>query len=140
MLLLDGDVTPTNSIMAAISCIECSTQIWTYRALQAEVERLLFEDPDLDTGFMLHPDLKWDQVALQPDVQSSKHCRGVNLNAAATVTSRLRHWFMFQTGAEGEPVLRRYLPQVAGCRCCNHNGYLLCLCTATHLSTGLHGC
>lgn len=29
---------------------------------QAEVERLLFEDPDPDTGFMLHPDLKWDQV------------------------------------------------------------------------------
>ena len=29
---------------------------------QAEVERLLFEDPDPETGFMLHPDLKWDQT------------------------------------------------------------------------------
>ena len=26
---------------------------------QAEVERLIFEDPAPDTGFMLHPDLKW---------------------------------------------------------------------------------
>ena len=34
------------------------------------MERLLFEDPDPDTGFMLHPDLKWDQVALQLVVQS----------------------------------------------------------------------
>ena len=25
---------------------------------QAEAERLLFEDPDPETGFMLHPDLK----------------------------------------------------------------------------------
>ena len=29
------------------------------RLLQAEAERLLFEDPDPDTGFMMHPDLKW---------------------------------------------------------------------------------
>ena len=27
--------------------------------LQAETDRLLFEDPDPETGFMLHPDLKW---------------------------------------------------------------------------------
>jgi len=27
--------------------------------VQAEVERLVFEDSDPDTGFMLHPDMKW---------------------------------------------------------------------------------
>ena len=32
---------------------------------QAEAERLLFEDPDPETGFMLHPDLKWDQTQPQ---------------------------------------------------------------------------
>lgn len=34
------------------------------RRSQAEVERLLFEDPDPDTGFMLHPDLKWVRASL----------------------------------------------------------------------------
>ncbi len=29
---------------------------------KAEAERLIFEDPDPDTGFMLHPDMKWDLV------------------------------------------------------------------------------
>lgn len=28
-------------------------------AVQAEVDRLLFEDPNPQLGFMLHPDLKW---------------------------------------------------------------------------------
>lgn len=28
---------------------------------QAEAERLLFEDPHPATGFVMHPDLKWDQ-------------------------------------------------------------------------------
>jgi m7GpppX diphosphatase len=32
--------------------------------VQAEVERLLFEDPDEQLGFMLHPDMKWDQTQL----------------------------------------------------------------------------
>lgn len=31
---------------------------------QAEVERLLFEDPDEQNGFMLHPDMKWDQTQM----------------------------------------------------------------------------
>lgn len=37
---------------------------WVYNILEkkAEVERLIFEDPDPDVGFMLHPDLKWDQL------------------------------------------------------------------------------
>lgn len=37
---------------------------WVYNVLErkAEVERLIFDDPDPDVGFMMHPDLKWDQV------------------------------------------------------------------------------
>ncbi|KAG1669567.1 hypothetical protein FOA52_006340 [Chlamydomonas sp. UWO 241] len=37
---------------------------WVYNILEktAEAERLVFEDPDPETGFMLHPDLKWDQT------------------------------------------------------------------------------
>ncbi|KAG7461508.1 m7 diphosphatase [Solea senegalensis] len=36
---------------------------WVYNILQkkAEVERIVYEDPDSDTGFMLLPDFKWDQ-------------------------------------------------------------------------------
>ncbi|KAK3250094.1 hypothetical protein CYMTET_8619 [Cymbomonas tetramitiformis] len=36
---------------------------WVYNILDKskEVDRLLFEDPDTKNGFMLHPDLKWDQ-------------------------------------------------------------------------------
>lgn len=43
------------------------------RRSQAEVGRLLFEDPDPDTGFMLHPDLKWVRTLLpaqQHSIQS----------------------------------------------------------------------
>ena len=34
--------------------------------MQKEMERLIFEDPDSDKGFMLHIDLKWVSV-LPPD-------------------------------------------------------------------------
>ncbi|KAK3711396.1 hypothetical protein QZH41_013504 [Actinostola sp. cb2023] len=36
---------------------------WVYNILdkQAEVERIQFEDPDCETGFILLPDMKWDQ-------------------------------------------------------------------------------
>ena len=27
--------------------------------MQAEADRLIFEDADPETGFLLHPDLKW---------------------------------------------------------------------------------
>eukprot|EP00899_Mesostigma_viride_P016364 jgi/Mesvir1/24729/Mv21994-RA.1 len=39
---------------------------WVYNMLdrKAEVERLIFEDPDRDVGFMVHPDMKWDQSEL----------------------------------------------------------------------------
>ncbi|KAG2448698.1 hypothetical protein HYH02_006054 [Chlamydomonas schloesseri] len=38
---------------------------WVYNILEKkkEVERLIFEDPDPVNGFMLHPDLKWDQTS-----------------------------------------------------------------------------
>ncbi|KAK9862970.1 hypothetical protein WJX84_007569 [Apatococcus fuscideae] len=37
---------------------------WVYNMLEgkAEQERMIFHDPDPDTGFMLHPDLKWNQL------------------------------------------------------------------------------
>lgn len=36
---------------------------WVYNILdhKAEAERIVFEDPHPDTGFILVPDLKWDQ-------------------------------------------------------------------------------
>eukprot|EP00241_Pyramimonas_parkeae_P007060 CAMPEP_0114231588 /NCGR_PEP_ID=MMETSP0058-20121206/4130_1 /TAXON_ID=36894 /ORGANISM="Pyramimonas parkeae, CCMP726" /LENGTH=311 /DNA_ID=CAMNT_0001342959 /DNA_START=24 /DNA_END=959 /DNA_ORIENTATION=+ len=40
---------------------------WVYNILEkkAELERLIFEDSDPDIGFMMHPDLKWDQQDLE---------------------------------------------------------------------------
>ena len=35
--------------------------------IQAEADRLIFEDADPDTGFVLHPDLKWVSIVLSPD-------------------------------------------------------------------------
>jgi m7GpppX diphosphatase len=36
---------------------------WVYNILEKkkEVDRLIFDDSDPEQGFMLHPDLKWDQ-------------------------------------------------------------------------------
>eukprot|EP00238_Polyblepharides_amylifera_P012952 CAMPEP_0196598230 /NCGR_PEP_ID=MMETSP1081-20130531/94203_1 /TAXON_ID=36882 /ORGANISM="Pyramimonas amylifera, Strain CCMP720" /LENGTH=292 /DNA_ID=CAMNT_0041923899 /DNA_START=641 /DNA_END=1519 /DNA_ORIENTATION=- len=47
-----------------IRSIPAASIQWVYNVLdkKAEVERLIFEDPDAQLGFMLHPDLKWDQV------------------------------------------------------------------------------
>jgi hypothetical protein len=54
-------VKSVDSILAAAN-IRVASHTDALCIWQAEVERLLFEDPDPDTGFMLHPDLKWDQV------------------------------------------------------------------------------
>lgn len=37
---------------------------WVYNILEKkkEADRMLFEDPHPETGFMLHPDQKWDQT------------------------------------------------------------------------------
>ena len=48
--------------------------------MQAEVERLLFEDPDPATGFLLHPDLKWDQAQV-----SGLYCVAICHRLACTV-------------------------------------------------------
>ncbi|XP_066565721.1 m7GpppX diphosphatase [Amia ocellicauda] len=39
---------------------------WVYNILEkkAEADRIVFEDPDKDTGFILLPDFKWDQKQL----------------------------------------------------------------------------
>lgn len=41
---------------------------WVYNILEKkkEVDRLLFEDDCKDSGFMLHPDQKWDQSQVCP--------------------------------------------------------------------------
>lgn len=40
---------------------------WAYNILdgQAERDRVVFSDPDPETGFVLLPDLKWDSADLQ---------------------------------------------------------------------------
>ena len=51
-----------------ISALPEEALAWVYNILgkRKEVDRLLFEDPDPETGFMLHPDLKWDQTQASP--------------------------------------------------------------------------
>jgi m7GpppX diphosphatase len=46
-----------------IESIPAGSIQWVYNILEKkeEVDRLLFEDDCKDTGFMLHPDQKWDQ-------------------------------------------------------------------------------
>ncbi len=43
---------------------------WVYNILEKkqESERIVFEDPDPETGFILLPDMKWDckQVRISP--------------------------------------------------------------------------
>jgi len=40
---------------------------WVYNILEkkSEVERIIFEDPDVETGFVLVPDMKWDEKQLE---------------------------------------------------------------------------
>ena len=40
---------------------------WVYNILdkKSEVERIIFEDPDMKTGFILVPDMKWDGKQLE---------------------------------------------------------------------------
>jgi hypothetical protein len=48
---------------AGIRYLPCFLLQWVYNILEkkAEAERLIFEDPDPELGFTLHPDLKWDE-------------------------------------------------------------------------------
>ncbi|GMH35601.1 hypothetical protein BSKO_03469 [Bryopsis sp. KO-2023] len=50
-----------------INSFPASRMQWVYNILEgkAEVDRILFEDSDPDIGFMLIPDLKWDQKNLE---------------------------------------------------------------------------
>lgn len=45
---------------------------WVYNMLEkkAEADRLIFEDPDPQLGFTLHPDLKWDQQQVSPALKA----------------------------------------------------------------------
>lgn len=50
-------------VLPFIQAIPQSQIKWVHNILdkKAEIDRLLFEDPDPEQGFMMHPDLKWDQ-------------------------------------------------------------------------------
>ncbi|GFR52245.1 hypothetical protein Agub_g14779, partial [Astrephomene gubernaculifera] len=50
-------------VLPYIQSLPPSRLQWVYNILEKkkEAERLIFEDPHPLTGFMLHPDLKWDQ-------------------------------------------------------------------------------
>lgn len=45
-----------------IAATPASATAWVFNILdkKKEADRMIFEDPDPETGFMLHPDLKWD--------------------------------------------------------------------------------
>lgn len=52
-----------NLILKKIQFLLLFIPQWVYNILQkkAEVERIVYEDPDPDTGFILLPDFKWNQ-------------------------------------------------------------------------------
>ncbi|KAM9741687.1 m7GpppX diphosphatase [Menidia menidia] len=64
---------------------------WVYNILEkkAEAQRIIFEDPDTETGFVLLPDLKWDQkqvddlyliaISLQRGIKSLRDLRSEHL-------------------------------------------------------------
>ena len=50
-----------------LQAIEPAAVQWVYNILEKkeEAERLIFQDEDPEVGFMLHPDLKWDQTQVR---------------------------------------------------------------------------
>nr|AAP47149.1 histidine triad protein member 5 [Danio rerio] len=65
-LLEESGVDYRNLTLPYISGQSFSVQ-WVYNILEkkAEADRIVFEDPDPDAGFVLLPDFKWDQKQLQ---------------------------------------------------------------------------
>ena len=61
---------------------------WVYNILDKskEAERLIFEDPDPQLGFMLHPDLKWDQSQARLYASAAPRRTGVHLPLALELT------------------------------------------------------
>mmetsp|Transcript_26903 Transcript_26903/g.63855 ORF Transcript_26903/g.63855 Transcript_26903/m.63855 type:complete len:236 (-) Transcript_26903:574-1281(-) len=53
-----------NAILPYIESIPAAQTQWVVNILEgkAEVERVIFMDDNLDSGFVLLPDLKWDQI------------------------------------------------------------------------------
>uniref|UniRef100_W5M411 Decapping enzyme, scavenger n=1 Tax=Lepisosteus oculatus TaxID=7918 RepID=W5M411_LEPOC len=51
---------------APITCGRPPISVWVYNILEkkAEADRIVYEDPDPDVGFVLLPDFKWDQKQL----------------------------------------------------------------------------
>jgi len=56
-----------NVLLPFITSLPESRLQWVYNILEKkkEVERMIFHDPDSMTGFMLHPDQKWDCTDLE---------------------------------------------------------------------------
>ena len=45
-----------------ISALACQLMQAFEACVQAEADRLIFEDADPETGFLMHPDLKWVSI------------------------------------------------------------------------------
>ncbi|GAX79150.1 hypothetical protein CEUSTIGMA_g6590.t1 [Chlamydomonas eustigma] len=56
-----------NLVLPFIQSLPPSRLQWVYNMLdkKKEVEPLIFEDPDPQNGFMMHPDMKWDKTTTQ---------------------------------------------------------------------------
>jgi m7GpppX diphosphatase len=50
-----------NLVLPFIHSLPLSRLQWVYNILdkKKEVDRLFFDDPDPQNGFMMHPDMKW---------------------------------------------------------------------------------
>eukprot|EP00884_Botryococcus_braunii_P020463 jgi/Botrbrau1/70/Bobra.0022s0062.1 len=84
-----------------IESIPASRIQWVYNILEkkAEAERLIFEDTDPETGFMLHPDMKWDgkeaaalyciALCLRRDVRSLRDLRPSHLPLLRNLQTRV---------------------------------------------------
>uniref|UniRef100_A0AAY4AEB9 m7GpppX diphosphatase n=1 Tax=Denticeps clupeoides TaxID=299321 RepID=A0AAY4AEB9_9TELE len=61
---------------------------WVYNILEkkAEADRIVFEDPDPDTGFVLLPDFKWDQKQLD-DLYLTAFVHQRNIKSLRDLTS-----------------------------------------------------
>lgn len=89
-----------------IAAIPPAATSWVINILEKkkEADRMIFEDPDPVTGFMLHPDLKWDRTQVRPTTasHSTPRCQHRSDRAMGSCLSTLgtlwlpgsRNWFL----------------------------------------------
>lgn len=84
-----------------IEALPAASIAWVNNILakKKEAERLLFEDFDPETGFMLHPDLKWDESQVH-NTPAPLTCWKHRCNSSrATIKRELqRQAFVFHAG------------------------------------------